>query len=770
MKTRALASLVIAVAVIAVARVHSAAAPLHSPWPTSHPRLWVRASDLPRLRGWATQKNPLWPAITQLAEKLRAEMDAGRLTRGPGCKDEREQHVCEQAGELFAFMSLVSSDARAQSDYAARARTILMKIIDAAANGPAGDEIRAPRFAVNDRSRWSGEAVPLIVDWVYPTLSADDKRKIRSVFLTWADELQHAEVTTDNHPEPIGAVDDPALVADKQRLRWASNNYFTAHARNLGLMALALDERDDPDGKLRGYLPIAGKSWLYMVGALLRGDMRGGLAADGHEYGPQSLAYVTQLLLAMHTARMESGDVVDPRVLLSAERFWSDAVDGWLAVQSPGTFPNPWLNTETHQPAWWADGQHDVTPESIDLFAPMALYDLDTKNAARAEKIRWLQEFLLPRQLEARVAGADQYRQAILYFLLYDPNAPEPRDPRPSLPTTFFAPGIGRLLARTDWTPKASWLAYGCGWENIDHQHGDAGSFDLYRNGEWLTKERTGYGTTASTSEWHNTLSIENNRGRHSVDPGDYRTQLWRTGSQWTYATGGDPRLVAHVETARHVYASCDATAAYNAPNEGAGDVETATRQLLWIVPDTVVVLDRAATKTQARFKRFALQFATLPKISGTRALVKTPHGQQLTVTTLLPADARPTAAQLAKSDEADFDPITARLTVESRAQDVRFLHVLRANSGDQSAQLVDARDDWVAVRAGDTIAVFVTRAGVDGIDFAAPAGIKRVVAAGLAPNQPYSVSLSSPGRVHITKGGDRRADDGGVVWLAPAK
>ena len=36
-------------------------------------------------------------------------------------------------------------------------------------------------------------------------------------------------------------VNDPALLANRTAVRWAGNNYFTSHIRNVGLMALALD-------------------------------------------------------------------------------------------------------------------------------------------------------------------------------------------------------------------------------------------------------------------------------------------------------------------------------------------------------------------------------------------------------------------------------------------------------------------------------------------------------------------------------------------------
>ena len=50
-----------------------------------------------------------------------------------------------------------------------------------------------------------------------------------------------------------------------------------------------------------------------------------------------------------------------------------------------------------------------------------------------------------------RVSHTDQVFDAILYFLVFDPKAREPRDPRPRLRTHWVAPGIGRTLARTCW-------------------------------------------------------------------------------------------------------------------------------------------------------------------------------------------------------------------------------------------------------------------------------------------------------------------------------
>ena len=114
------------------------------------------------------------------------------------------------------------------------------EVLEAGRHPITDDPLRDPHFSISDRSRWSGEAFGLTADWIYPWLTDAQKRDIRTVFLRWADELSHAGTTSHNHPEPIGVFNDKRLTRDRTNVRWSSNNYFTAHARNLGLMAMAL--------------------------------------------------------------------------------------------------------------------------------------------------------------------------------------------------------------------------------------------------------------------------------------------------------------------------------------------------------------------------------------------------------------------------------------------------------------------------------------------------------------------------------------------------
>ena len=741
---------------------------------SGHPRLWVRAGELPRLRAWATSGNPMWQALRGVAEEARDEMDAKKVPEGKNCMNDSGTQGCEEYAELFAFMSLLSPSDKERHDYATRAAKLLMNVINHAAKGPNDDdEIRRDKFPMDDRSRWNGEAFALTVDWIYPYLSADEKKTIRKVFLRWSDIITHADITDNNHPEPIGVVDDPALVTDRIKIRWSGNNYYTAHARNLALMALSFDAADDAGGELRSYVKRATGAWLYVIDAYLRGDGRGGLPADGIEYGPQSLAYLAQALWALHTAGADDAASFGKQARLDANPFWKQLVAGWPHLMSARTVEHPWLG-QVYQPAWWGEGQHYFAPESIDLFAPIAIYARELGDAATAEAARWIAVHLAPGEaagLGERARKPDVFRRSILYFLMMDPKAPPPTDPRTSL--SFFAPGTGKILARTDWTKNASVFDFDIGWITVDHQHADGNAFQWYRKGEWLVKERTGYGDHVTATDAHDAVCIGNSQPVHVKDkPDDYRAVYWKRGSQYTNGvTDDDGKLLAHAENDKYVYALGDATALYNSSHEEIHDVAHASRAIVWLGGDYVVVYDRAATKVDGRFKRWFLQLTAKATVAGKRARVKTPGGQYLYVTSLLPADGKMTAEaaeQYQDNEPAEFDPITARLRVESWARDVRFLHVLAASDKDQpeTPPLVDAGADFAATMVRDVVVVFPRDLGaaVSELSLAPPAGARTLMVTGLVPGGEYALARDG-GKVRVTQGKGARADSGGVLW-----
>jgi len=752
---------------------------------TSHPRLWVRAEDLPRLRSWAVDSNPLYrDGLAVLAAEAKAEMDAGLVPDQDSGGTNWDEYPTEMYAELFAFMSLISSDQGTRDDYAQRARALLMHVMNEAAKGAAqGEPFREPRFSIFNRSRWWGEAFALTVDWIYSYLSATDKATIRQVFLRWVDENLHAETNTHNHPEPIGVVNAPTLISDPVVVRWAANNYYTAHMRNIGLMAMSLDEADDPGNQLRDYLENATGAWLYVVDHLLRNDARGGLTPEGFEYSPQAIGYVAQFLLALHTAGQDNPATSGPQVVLTDNPFWDDVVPAFLHSLSPATVMNYGWIGDVYQPAWYGDGQNYWAPDFIEVFGPLGIYDHANGNLTRLEALRWIQTHMSPGGADKfieRVEGAEAFSSAILYFMLFDPGAPLPTDPRPSQSVTFYAPGIGHILARTSWDTDATWFTYSLGWLTISHQHCDGNQFEFYRQGEWLTKDRTGYGGYGDhiqTSDYHNTLALENDEPlRH--EPGGGRTAQWQRGSQYLYTPSTDGQILAHSFDQDYVYALGDATGLYNSDYENVTDISHASRSILWLKPNHIVVYDRATSNTAGRFKRFWLQLPTQAVVFDNQAAVTTASGQQLFVTTLLPSDAV-ISSELAETEaEADQEPMKFRLKVEAPGgpQNVRFLHVLQGADVGASADPValiqsTSGTPFEGTQVNGTLILFPVNLDTpfDSLTYTAPNSTETHLITGLTPNGGYDIVTQSVGndvQVTISAGATYHADSGGVLTL----
>jgi len=758
---------------------------------SGHPRLWITPADLPRLRVLASTTNPYWQeGLGNAASRASADMDEGRVP-GSDCGDVGyTEYPTESYAAFFAFLSQVAPEVE-RANYAQRARALLLHIITEADKGPAtqanficdGNQqyprFRHPDFATSDRdrARYHGESFALAVDWIYGSLSAADKAAIRRVFLRWSDEIvQHGY----HHPEPVGAINNPGLYADKYQRRFSGNNYYAAHMRNLGLMALALDEADDANGQLRAYLNQATGAYLYIFKELLRGDAAGGLLPEGFEYSPQTASYAAQFLLALHTA----GAGGEEASALSTLAFWNDFVSAYLHSLSPATVVREEDRGAEYEPASYGDAQDYHLPDFINSIAPLGIHDLHAgNNPARLNAARWIALHTPAggaQRVLQRMANPTDLRESILYFMLLDPVI-APSDPRAGLAKYHFASGPQRLFARTGWDPQASWFTFALPWNSIDHQNAEGNSFAFYRKGEWLTKTRLGYadiGESIASTEYANGLCIENDRPDRDED--DWRTDLWRRGSQWYLVSDDDPTLLAHSFGIDYSYALGDATRLYNSASEGSDDVLHASRSIVWLQPDFIVIYDRAQTASSNRFKRFWLQLANAASLSGNRAISATPRGQVLGISSLLPAGALlQNVAEDAFDREMDrkvanHEPMQVRLSITApgNPQNTRFLTVLQGADSAvqlQRAALVESSDSaWQGAVIGTTAALFPSDiGGPRAFTLTLPAGVTRALITGLAPNGLYSVQQNGTVLTLSETGGSARADAGGVLVTA---
>src|SRR6185437_2614114 len=146
---------------------------------TGHPRLWLTAADLPRLRSWATPANPVWQnGVVPAAREAIAIYDKEFYPGGqpnprwpdPGT-DNWVLRNTEAYAELFAFLSLVDPDPSVRAAHAVRAHNLLMHVIREAEKGQDPNRqspapFRGPAFSTYNRANAWGEAFGLTVDWI----------------------------------------------------------------------------------------------------------------------------------------------------------------------------------------------------------------------------------------------------------------------------------------------------------------------------------------------------------------------------------------------------------------------------------------------------------------------------------------------------------------------------------------------------------------------------------------------------------------------------
>ena len=810
----------------------------------SHPRLWITTNDLPRLQAWATTNNPVYQSLRVVLNKSVGAYNTKFYPGGvvnptyPDLGDTQGYtgELSEQHALVFALFSLVDPDPNARILHAQRARNLLVNAFTEVVKGHAsGVPFRDPMFALFNRANFTSEAWPLALDWIYNAkdgqgndiLSAADKLLARNAFMIWANDCLNAYVCGGDHPAPIGTMNSPALLPGGNAMRVAANNYYGGHARLITLMSLCIDPADDPavtastppsilGNSLRSYIPDATGAWLYQQFAMFGdpaavksaynlganasvGLASGGLSPEGGLYG-HSFSYILGEMLALKTAGFADTTISGPQAALVTAPVWDRYLTGFANSIAPAAkvFPSQQYLGPIYQMASYGDVLRLwITPDFMQVFALKNLLDQNNGNRANLDAERWFAVNAVEggaASLHQRIQQPWSYgvQNALLYFLLLDPAQPPAADPRPGYASAFYDAGNGRLLARSGWNANASVFTFRSSWESINHQDGDAGQFELFRKGEWLTKELSNYDNNGNgqSSIWHNTLSLQNwcaNGIPQNLN--FFETPYWPNGSQWNNGmNAGDPVTVASAGYG-YAYAQTDMTQLYNRPSvwspaNAALDIQHASRSVLWLDPDHTVVYDRAQS-LHSGFKRFNLSLPTPPAIDPANhlATMSSPGGQHLFVSALLPANAALTYVPVGNTlgNIAQLETMTGRLVVEdpSHPASTRFLHVLQGADGivtsADPASLTQsvmgtAFDGAVILDTAVFFAFDITKA-FQGTTLVVPATVAHVFVTGLAPATGYGVTavpVAGGIQIQITPGGQTvTTDSAGVLNLA---
>jgi hypothetical protein len=817
---------------------------------TTHPRIWMTQSDLSRLQGWAVSTNPIWqqgmkPLLAQALSVYNTYYFPGGTAASPYPDPGDTQGYAgldnpggpfltacsEEWAVLLAFGSLIDPSSTNRIADAKAARNLLMYAMNLAVLGPNSNQpFQDPSFPIYNRGNGSCEDWPLIVDWIYnakdasgnPILTTSDKATIQKVFLLWCNECENATTDGGDHPSPISVINDLLLLPGGVPYRYASNNYYLGHERLMTMMGLCIDPSDDPPvaqpasqigNSLRSYILDANGAWLYQTYSMMgepativadygvSGDptgagfglSSGGLPVEGFLYG-HSYGFVLGQLLALQTAGFNNISYAGPQVKLIGDPVWDRFAQGYISSLTP-TAVTPASETylgAVYQFAGYGDMLREyVTPDMMQPFALLTLLNHENGVTKNDNATLWFVQNATPGgQAWVMSNITDPFSwgvmQSILYYMLLDPAASAPTDPRPSYPTYFIDIPQNRIVAHSDWTPNGTMFDYMASWITINHQDATGGEFELFRKGEWLTKEMSNYDNNelGMTTYYHNTLGLQNwcPNGK-PTDLEWYEAGEWANGSQWMEGNNaGDPSSVDSVGQG-YVYASSDLTNLYNRPNiytlaNSCTDITQATRSIIWLNNDYIVVYDRAASVHSGLFKRFNLSLVTNPAIAGHQATETMADGQQLFIQTLLPANASFSAreADTDLSPIAELEPTKYVMTVQDATNPAttRFLHVLQgADAGVAMVPAVYAQSssgtafDGAAFGANAIYFPVNSPASFTATVFPVQSGVTTLYVAGLTPNTSYGVVVNGTS-VTVTPGGTGyTSDNAGLLKAA---
>ncbi|ROR29644.1 VanZ family protein [Inmirania thermothiophila] len=325
-------------------------------------------------------------------------------------------------------------------------------------------------------------------------------------------------------------------------------------------------------------------------------------------------------------------------------------------------------------PAMWAATGEDLFAAVPGLrgFLDFLVY----RTRPDGSHMRWGDGAWFDRDSPDRLALALRHRHAAAYSLGGCPRTVEPTswpwgpltdpalcDPGAAarLPWASWFDGIGMLIARSDWSARATWVSFKAGDNYWSHSHLDQGAFTLFKGGA-LAIDSGYYGPRygsdhhmnyAYQSIAHNVVTvtdpddtvpaparegprpIANDGGQRrigsgwGVEPAPLDRAEWERRRE-TYHTA---EVLARHQDARLAVVVADLTPAYTNARSGEGTFSHRTRRVERYVRtflydrgnDVVLVHDRLRASRAAFRKRWLLHTRTRPAIAGRRFTVQSP-------------------------------------------------------------------------------------------------------------------------------------------------
>jgi hypothetical protein len=455
----------------------------------------------------------------------------------------------------------------------------------------------------SDSARWLGEDAVLVFDWCHDLMTPAEIQTVTDRLNTAFDVL---------NKKSWGSGEMPA------------NNYFWGYTRNdieWGL-ASAHDNPRAADLLNEGLRNRFGRDFV----AYAAGPGKGGVLPEGTQYGQYILGYATIPLVTLANLGVDMWD---------ATPFFRETIYYLIYATTPGA------TTTT------GGGER-----AFELFP---FNDDEKFRDGGSASGAFLGRFMHAAAQRWRDRPVGQYAQTWTDLTnpktgaalaeLTEGGGAQAR-PFTELPLDYYAPGAGFFYGHNAWGANASAFMLQLGLPDATgHQHVDWGSFQLWRQGRWLTRETVGYqepiagwgGGPASQAGsdgalGHNTVLFE---GLGARGPGHRR---------------GKPHLVRLESRPAYAYAAVDLTDSYRCDLDDCRPerddnpyAQTLVREFIYLrALETMIVFDRAGAAgdrkpAAAVVKTFLLHAESKPTVDGPNRLTIASGNQLLRVSTLLP-------------------------------------------------------------------------------------------------------------------------------------
>lgn len=379
---------------------------------------------------------------------------------------------------------------------------------------PAGQLDPKNKGASSDQARWFGEMVVTAYDWCWPEWKEEERAELIERWNGYLDALRKKD---------WGGVGMEA------------NNYYWGYLRNELAWGIATyGENPKAEEFIHHALTTRWKKSFLPYAAKLG---KGGIVAEGTSYGPVNVWYP---LLPFVTCRQHGRD------LFAESNFFREAAYALVYGTTPAPTRRKGDGGAKYEYALYNDvpypdaaSQFHSRPYFGDFAGVMAFLEGDEPAGQIAAE--WL-------------AKIKPMRSKWTLALRSSPSSPSSSTSK--LPLDYYGSGTQYLFARGSWSPETTTAFLQMGrYQRIGHWHQDDGSFQLWRNGKWITRITAGS---------YKDLVGYNGRKIQNPAPEAHNLLLLNgIGPQKNSVESGDPVVVRLESKPEYAYAAVDLTKAY---------------------------------------------------------------------------------------------------------------------------------------------------------------------------------------------------------------